>query len=86
MTCVAAIGEALALHAMPASFDILPLYFVLVAFFPLIYAGIGNLPWPSSLSPRRHGSLLASVIVCDSAWKADPVWLRQSHKSESIPA
>jgi OpgC protein len=63
MTCVAAIGEALALHAMPASLNILPLYFVLVAFFPLIYACIGNLPWPPSLSPRRHGSLLASVIV-----------------------
>jgi hypothetical protein len=63
MTCVAATGEALALRAMPASLNILPLYFVSMAFFPLIYAGIRNLPWPPSLSPRRHGSLLIRFIV-----------------------
>ena len=52
MTCVAAIGEALVLRAMPASLNILPLYFVSVAFFPLIYAGIRDLPGPPSLSPE----------------------------------
>jgi hypothetical protein len=40
-----AIGQALALRAQPASLNILPLYVVLLALFPLIYAGIRYLPW-----------------------------------------
>jgi hypothetical protein len=41
------IGQALAMLALPASLNILPLYVVLLAFFPLIYAGIRYLPWPT---------------------------------------
>jgi hypothetical protein len=41
---VAAIGHALALHALPASLNILPLYIVLLAAFPLIYAGLRLAP------------------------------------------
>jgi hypothetical protein len=46
---LAAIGHALALHALPASLDILPLYIVLLAGFPLIYAGMRALPWATLL-------------------------------------
>jgi hypothetical protein len=40
-----AIGQALALHALPSSLNILPLYIVLLGAFPLIYAGIRHAPW-----------------------------------------
>ncbi len=40
----AAISHALALHALPASLNILPLYVVLLGLFPLIYAGIRYAP------------------------------------------
>ena len=54
MTCVATIGEELALHAMPASLIILPLYFV-----------DGLLP----ANLRRHPeSALATVAVSATAW------------------
>jgi hypothetical protein len=46
---LAAIGHALALHALPASLDILPLYIVLLGAFPLIYAGVRFLPWATLL-------------------------------------
>jgi hypothetical protein len=42
---VLAISHALALHALPASLNILPLYVVLLGLFPLIYAGIRYAPW-----------------------------------------
>lgn len=44
-----AIGHALALHALPASLDILPLYIVLLGAFPLIYAGVRFQPWAALL-------------------------------------
>jgi hypothetical protein len=40
-----AISHALALLALPASLNILPLYVVLLGLFPLIYAGIRFAPW-----------------------------------------
>lgn len=40
-----AMSHALALHALPASLNILPLYVVLLGLFPLIYAGIRYAPW-----------------------------------------
>jgi len=40
-----AIWQALTLRAQPASLNILPLYVVLLALFPLVYAGIRYLPW-----------------------------------------
>jgi hypothetical protein len=40
----AAIGHALALQALPSSLNILPLYVVLLALFPLFYAGIRYAP------------------------------------------
>lgn len=39
-----ALGHALVLHALPASLNILPLYVVLLAAFPLIYAGMRAAP------------------------------------------
>ena len=41
---VTAIAHALALHALPASLNILPLYIVLLAAFPLLYAGMRVAP------------------------------------------
>jgi len=40
-----ALGHAIALQALPASLNILPLYVILLAMFPLIYAGIRYAPW-----------------------------------------
>ncbi len=40
-----AIGQALALRALPASLNILPLYVVLLGLFPVIYAGVRYVPW-----------------------------------------
>ena len=39
-----AMGHALALHALPASLNILPLYIVVLGAFPLIYAGLRYAP------------------------------------------
>ena len=40
-----ALSHALALHALPPSLNILPLYIVLLGAFPLIYAGVRYAPW-----------------------------------------
>jgi hypothetical protein len=40
-----ALSHALALQALPPSLNILPLYVVLLALFPLLYAGIRYAPW-----------------------------------------
>jgi hypothetical protein len=40
-----ALTRALALQALPPSLNILPLYILLLALFPLIYAGIRYAPW-----------------------------------------
>ncbi len=42
-----AIGHALALHALPGSLNILPLYIVVLGAFPLIYAGMRTAPVPT---------------------------------------
>jgi hypothetical protein len=42
---VAGLAHALTLHAVPAYLDILPLYIVLLAAFPLVYAGLRTKPW-----------------------------------------
>ena len=44
---VTAIAHALALRALPASLNILPLYIVLLAAFPLLYAGMRYAPAPT---------------------------------------
>lgn len=41
---LAAMGHALALHALPASLNILPLYIVVLGAFPLFYAGLRYVP------------------------------------------
>jgi hypothetical protein len=38
-------AHALTLHAVPAYLDILPLYIVLLAAFPLVYVGLRTKPW-----------------------------------------
>jgi hypothetical protein len=57
---LAAIGHALALHALPASLNILPLYIVLLAGFPLIYAGMRVAP---ALTLGLSGVLWLSVNI-----------------------
>lgn len=42
---VAGLAHAVVLHAVPAYLDILPLYIVLLAGFPLIYLGLRKKPW-----------------------------------------
>jgi hypothetical protein len=42
---VAGLAHALTLHAVPAYLDILPLYIVLLAAFPLVYVGLRTKPW-----------------------------------------
>lgn len=42
---VAGLVNALILHAVPTNLDILPLYIVLLAAFPLVYFGLRTKPW-----------------------------------------
>jgi hypothetical protein len=42
---ISGLAHGLALHAVPAYLDILPLYVVLLAAFPIIYAGLRQSPW-----------------------------------------
>jgi len=42
---IEAFGQAFVLHAQPASLNILPLYIVLLALFPVVYFGIRYSPW-----------------------------------------
>jgi hypothetical protein len=50
------LGRALALHALPADLNILPLYIVLLGAFPLIYAGLRFVP---GLAVLLSGSIWA---------------------------
>ena len=50
----AAFGQALVLHAQPASLNILPLYIVLLGLFPLIYIGLRR-------SPQRTLAISATI-------------------------
>ncbi len=54
---VRGLGQGLILHALPASLNILPLYIVLLAFFPAIYLGA-----------RRHPAL--TLTVSAGVWAA----------------
>ena len=57
---LSAIGHALALHALPASLNILPLYIVLLVIFPLIYAGMRS-AWPLALALSAAIWLVANL-------------------------
>lgn len=61
--------HSLALHAVPAYFDILPLYLVLLGIFPLIYAGLRTSAW-LTLSASAAIWIIASWVP----WLNVPNW------------
>jgi hypothetical protein len=60
---VVGLTHALTLRAVPAYLDILPLYIVLLASFPLLYAGLRKSPW---LTLGGSAAIWLAANVCES--------------------
>jgi hypothetical protein len=76
---VAGLAHALTLHAVPAYLDILPLYIVLLAAFPLIYVGMRKKPWLALgvsaavwLAANLYGNLNLPNWIGGESWFFDP--------------
>jgi hypothetical protein len=77
---VAGLAHALTLHAVPAYLDILPLYIVLLAAFPLIYVGMRKTPWLALclsaavwLAANLNGNLNLPNWIGGGSWFFDPL-------------
>jgi hypothetical protein len=76
---IAGLAHALTLHAVPGYLDILPLYIVLLAAFPLVYAGLHRKPWLTLgvsaavwLAANLDGNLNLPNWIDGGSWYFDP--------------
>jgi hypothetical protein len=76
---ITGLAHALTLHAVPTYLDILPLYILLLAAFPLIYVGLKWRPWTALaisaaiwLSTNLNGDINLPNWVDGGNWFFDP--------------